>query len=160
MSREPHRDTRNGPCGTYFQVLSEVVGGGLWIAHKNGCIARSHNGAQVQGFDLEAKEVPVVFDARRCLHASQSWDKTGLSKRVVLIAWTVIHVRTMSEQMLQQLRELGFPVPTESDLTSDVPDSWIPDSVQESQIYPTEVAISSVRRVWARASWKLGDPPY
>ena len=61
MSREPHRDTRNGPCGTYFQVLSEVVGGGLWIAHKNGCIARSHNGAQVQGFDLEAKEVPVVL---------------------------------------------------------------------------------------------------
>ena len=107
-------------------MLSEVEGGGLWIAHRNGCDSRAHNGVQVQRFNLKAKEVPIVFDARRCLHASQSWDSSGPSKRVVLIAWTVIHVRTMSESILHQLRELGFPVPSEADLTSDVPDSWIP----------------------------------
>ena len=126
LSREPHRDARNGPCGTYFQVLSQVRGGGLWIAHKRGEVQRVHNGSLVWGFDLEAKNDPVIFDARRCLHASQPWDSSDVVKRVVLIAWTVIHIRTMPESMRQELQELGFPVPTLADLSADVPDSWVP----------------------------------
>ena len=83
-------------------------------------------GLLVWGFDLEAKNVPVIFDARRCLHASQPWDSSGAVKRVVLIAWTVIHIRTMPESLRQELQELGFPVPTLTDLSADVPDSWVP----------------------------------
>ena len=126
LSKDPHRDTRNGPCGTYFQVLSEVRAGGLWIAHKRGEIQRTHNGSLVWGFDLEAKNVPAIFDARRCLHASQPWDSSDAVKRVVLIAWTVIHIRTMPESLRQELQELGFPVPMLADLSADVPDSWVP----------------------------------
>ena len=125
LSRPPHRDVRNGPCGTLFQVLSKGPGGGLWILCKGGPDTREHNGTLVQGLNLTAQDQPIVFDARRLLHASQNWPNNA--RRVVLIAWTVISVRTLPCGVVQQLTEVGFPVPSTADLSVEIAQDWMPD---------------------------------
>ena len=125
LSRPPHRDVRNGPCGTLFQVLSKGVGGGLWISCKDGPDTREHNGTLVQGLNLTAQDQPIIFDARRLLHASQDWPNNA--RRVVLIAWTVISVRTLPCRVVQQLTEVGFPVPSTADLSVEIAQDWMPD---------------------------------
>ena len=96
----------------------------MWIAHKDGLDMRMHNGAQITGFNLAAQNEPVIFDARRFLHASQEWPAD--TTRVVLIAWTVIHVRTMPMHLVVELQKAGFPVPSEADLSVEVPSDWVP----------------------------------
>ena len=125
LSRPPHRDVRNGPCGTFFQVLSKGPGGGLWNSCKGGPDTREHNGTLVQGLNLTAQAQPIVFDARRLLHASQNWPNNA--RRVVLIAWTVISVRTLPCGVVQQLTEVGFPVPSTADLSVEIAQDWMPD---------------------------------
>ena len=124
LPREPHRDTRNGPCGTFFQTLNSIPGGGLWIAHKEGLVFRQHNGIIIKGCYLEASNEPVIFDARKHLHASGEWDYN--KTRTVLIAWTVIHSRTLTVDLRSQLLEAGFPIPTPEDLAREVPRDWQP----------------------------------
>ena len=124
LPREPHRDTRNGPCGTFFQTLNSIPGGGLWIAHKEGLVCRQHNGITIKGCYLEASNEPVIFDARKHLHASGEWDYN--KTRTVLIAWTVIHSRTLTVELRSQLLEAGFPMPTPEDLDREVPLDWQP----------------------------------
>ena len=123
LPRGPHRDVRNGPCGT-FQNINKVPGGGLWIAHKEGSVVREHCGKSVKGIYLEADTTPIIFDARRFLHASGHWSE-GHS-RIVLIAWSVIHARTLSPEIVSQLQDCGFPVPSRTGLNPEVPNEWIP----------------------------------
>ena len=127
LSRPPHRDVRKGPCGTFFQVLSSGSGGGLWISGKGGPDVKEHNGNRIQGFNLAAQDEPVIFDARRLLHASQDWPEG--TNRVVLIAWTVIHARSLPLSVAQQLYEAGFQVPTPTDLSTEVPNDWMPTPI-------------------------------
>ena len=124
LPREPHRDVRNGPGGTFFQTLNDVQGGGLWIAHNDGDAERIHNNKKIRGFYLEARQKPVIFDARRFLHASGVWDKN--EERIVLIAWTVIHARTLTTEARHELLQVGFPLPSSRDLDKEVPTNWIP----------------------------------
>ena len=53
---------------------------------------RQHNGRSLPGISFQAQESPVIFDARRRLHATEPW--TG-EPRLVIIAWTVIHFNTL-----------------------------------------------------------------
>ena len=91
----------------------------MWIAHEDGPVERDHGGVTIKGYYLEARESPIIFDARRFLHAGGHWDHH--QPRVVLIAWTVIHVRTLPTAVLQQSQSAGFPVPSQLDLDQDVP---------------------------------------
>ena len=107
--KPPHRDIRNGPFGTFFQVLTEISqGGGLWIADASGRSFRQHNGRSLPGISFQAQESPVIFDARRRLHATEPW--TG-EPRLVVIAWTVIHFGTLDTPIKSELRERRFPLP-------------------------------------------------
>lgn len=110
----PHRDPRNAPCGTLFQVLSEVDGGGLWLADAQGDVLMPHEGNQVKGRIYEAKETPLIFDARTHLHASSEWQG---GQRLVLVAWSVSHAFSLASDLRLQLEQWGFPLPRPDDLS-------------------------------------------
>ena len=74
---------------------------------------------------MEASDEPIIFDARKHLHASGQWDYNNT--RTVLIAWTVIHARNLSTELHCQLVDAGFPVPSLADLDKDVPHDWQPN---------------------------------
>ena len=129
--RPPHRDIRNGPFSTFFQVLTEISrGGGLWIADTSGQSFRRHNGHSVPGISFQAQTSPVIFDARRRLHATEPW--TG-EPRLVIIAWTVIHFNTLEASIKSELRERRFPLPRDES----------PRVLESSLLTPLKPATSS-----------------
>ena len=119
------------PAAPFSRPLyNEVEDGGLWIAHKQGTVEREHEGSRIKGFYPDARAKPIIFDARRFLHASGEWNKA--ESRIVLIAWTVIHARTLHEDLGLELRQVGFPLPSSRDLDRDVPANWVPRGLHEN----------------------------
>ena len=108
-----HRDTKNAPTGTLFQVLSDVQGGGLWIASREGTAVLQHQGTKYFGCEVEAKQQPVIFDARSRLHATREWQG---GRRLVLVAWSVAQVCSLHPDVKHELHEYGFPLPSPCDV--------------------------------------------
>ena len=140
LSSDSKDPASNSPPSPYVKILAgphiEMYGmdlvvlsfrwsvQGLWISGKGGPDVKEHSGNRIQGFNLAAQDEPVIFDARRLLHASQDWPEG--TNRVVLIAWTVVHARSLPLSVAQQLYEAGFQVPTPTDLSTEVPNDWMP----------------------------------
>ena len=128
LSSDSKDPASNSPPSPYVKILAgphiEMYGmdlvvlsfrwsvQGLWISGKGGPDVKEHNGNRIQGFNLAAQDEPVIFDARRLLHASQDWpDGTA---RVVLIAWTDSDPCTF------------VTTGTPTDLSAEVPNDWMP----------------------------------
>ena len=101
------------------------------------------------GISFQAQESPVIFDARKRLHATESW---AGGPRLVIIAWTVIHFRTLEESVQLELRERRFPLPNnespripESPMltpltrTNQLPPAWSSHSEPEPKKRRTEL---------------------
>ena len=112
MSR-PHRDCRNGPQLSLLVSLTPTrVHEGLWLQDPVGVHCREHLGCEIMGSNLPIYPRPLVFDARRRLHAGCP----SVRRRVVLAAFTTMHVSTLRPVDRWLLGEQGFQVPDPCDI--------------------------------------------
>ena len=111
----PHRDTRNAPFPTAILSLTKPSPGeGLWFQDILGRVYKTHNGVELAGTVVDLKTV-FYLNARKILHCGHVPNLQGASSRVILVAFTSIHVSTLHEWCLHELKTLNFPVP--DDLT-------------------------------------------
>ena len=110
---EPHRDTNNGPYPSLVVGLTPPSpGSGLWIQDWAGPVAMLSKGFRLQGTVLNIDE-PVIFDARRRLHAGYvSEPLARASDRVVLVAFCTMTAPALDMEIIPKLRSLGFSLPT------------------------------------------------
>ena len=100
----PHRDTRNGPTESWILSLTHSEPGeGLWIADRIGRVYKS---------SVLPLNRPVIFHARKHLHAGHVNDPLCAQTRIVLIAFSTLNAATVSPKVRGQLSNLGFPIPT------------------------------------------------
>ena len=109
-----HVDTHNAPPPNVIMNLTTFHGGGLWIEQTGGPDHLKYEGRNIQGriWNLETK--PVVFSASRLKHMATPWKG---ARRVVLIAFTVGTIRTLSEEVRSLLAAAGFCLPTKAQLS-------------------------------------------
>ena len=113
MSR-PHRDCRNGPQLSLLVSLTPTqLHEGLWIQDSVGTDCREHLGNVIMGSTLPIFPKPAIFDARRRLHAGCPSSR----RRVVLTAYSTIHVSTLRPLDRWLLVEQGFKVPDSRDIS-------------------------------------------
>ena len=113
MSR-PHRDCRNGAQPSLLVSLTPTqTHEGLWIQDPVGTHCREHLGSVIMGSTLSIYPKPIVFDARRRLHAGCP----SPSRRVVLTAFSTMHVSILRPIDRWLLVEQGFPVPDPHDIS-------------------------------------------
>ena len=108
----PHRDTRNGPTESWILSLTHCESGeGLWIADRIGRVYKRHKGEDLAGSVLPLNK-PVIFNARKHLHAGHVNDPLRAQTRIVLIAFSTLNAATVCPKVSEQLSNLGFPIPT------------------------------------------------
>ena len=113
MSR-PHRDCRNGPQPSLLVSLTPTrPHEGLWLQDPMGVHCKEHLGSLIMGSILPIYPRPLVFDARRRLHAGCP----SIRRRVILPAFTTMHVSTLRPVDRWLLEEQGFQVPDPSDIS-------------------------------------------
>ncbi|CAE6967752.1 unnamed protein product [Symbiodinium sp. CCMP2592] len=103
---ERHRDQWNANLHNLAIAITECSGGAIFVEHEDGRDVSSLNGAQ--GSRLAVAEGPVRFNARHYWHYTEAWQ----GRRVVLIAYTIRHVESLSKEHLDFLRRCNVDVPT------------------------------------------------
>ena len=104
--KPPHRDTRNGPGGSFILLLEQVEGGEVWIADALGDVYRDVHGQRIPGVNVDCSNQPLLLDARKKLHATAPWKG---KRRLLLTAWTVLNVPQNRELAEELRRDYEFP---------------------------------------------------
>ena len=107
-----HVDTHNASPPNVVLNLTTFQGGGLWIEQTGG---PDHlEGRNMQGKIRSLETRPVVFSASRLKHVATPWKG---ARRVVLIAFTVGTIQTLSEEVRSLLAAAGFCLPIKAQLS-------------------------------------------
>ena len=108
----PHKDRHNlNASPSYIAGFGTYEGGGLWIQDESisegqGTSIVTPDGQELRGRVLPTRHRVQQFQAQ-AWHAPLPWE----GQRVTLSAYTTRGIRELSQGQLQQLRNLGFPVP-------------------------------------------------
>ncbi|CAE7826829.1 GIP [Symbiodinium sp. CCMP2456] len=111
----PHRDHNNQKgSSNILTCFGSFAGGGLWLQDESGKTTdrvrrRLANGSVVYGNMFETFKKFVIFSPET-LHATQQW--RGF--RIAVTAYSSRMIDKVSRQEREQLRALGFPLPTTS----------------------------------------------
>ena len=136
---EPHRDQQNSHLPNLIVELQSSEHGGTWVEtrHGEGDVALECPDDAVRwGHVLSGS---YRLSARTQLHASYP----GKGDRLLLIAWTPAAWQVCPKDLLSELRELGFVVPTSAQLQRAQVSLWGPQTswqppltFQTSQVWP------------------------
>ena len=102
-----HVDSRNFHSPNGVIPVSPFKNGGIWIADGCGPHPRTVNGSTLQGTILDVASGPVVFDAFKYPHQTESWQ----GDRLVCVAFTVSSLAKLSLDSARLLLDLGFNPP-------------------------------------------------
>ncbi|CAE7555695.1 SLC24A2, partial [Symbiodinium sp. CCMP2592] len=108
----PHRDQQNSFLPNLAIPLSRFTKGAIWVQSSKGPHTRTVDGATLQGVALPVSDGPVLFDARRQTHLTDSWQ----GRRVILVAFSISAFDKLSLEASQRLISLDFALPTEPEV--------------------------------------------
>ena len=87
--------------------ISSFENGQIWVGDGCGRVPKQVQGRTVFGSLLDVARHPARFDAWKHPHCTEDWQ----GRRLVLVAFAVKSLSTVSEAELQTLRSLGFRPP-------------------------------------------------
>ena len=102
---EPHQDQWNANLHNLAIPVTQFSGGAIFVEHPGGPDFSRNTGSA--GTRLDVSAGPVVFDARHCSHHTEAWH----GRRVVLVAYTIRHVASLSREHKAFLEQCGVKVP-------------------------------------------------
>ena len=88
---------------------------GLWVQDIHGSVTKQHQGVDLKGTVLSLEQ-PLLFQPRSFLHAGHVHDMSQNHGRVILVAFSTLHASVLHWEAQEQLRALGFPLPTQAEL--------------------------------------------
>ena len=123
VKAEVHKDLGNADTRSLLIGVSSFVNGELWVESPDGNIEMKLKDQSIFGNLHPVCDTKVFFDARNSWHATMPWQ----GDRLVVAAYNPAFMDNLQPPQLQQLRHLGFLIPSPGSAASS--SSPLPDGL-------------------------------